>query len=190
MPVLSRIFRRASSYYFAAKFRATPTLACIRVDISQGKWKGKNPASLPDLTEAIKDLEVKPKDKGALSLYVVSSRRQGCRVTLMHMVTNCSPNKTLSFIFIPVSCLLNLSYNPQIVRSCDWRHQHPVLNKHHFVVYGLTSKNARLELAAAILNDPNHLIVTWSRRALKRRGRILMRGRCVRKFMKFEEKWS
>src|ERR1700746_3634711 len=136
MHLLSRIFRAVGSFYFAARFRAAPTLACIRVDIRQGKWKGKSPTNLQDLNEAIKDLEVKPKDDGALSLYVVSSKRQGCRVALMHLVTNYYPSKTLSFIFIPVSCLLNLSCNLQIVRSCDWRNQHPLLNKHHFVVYG------------------------------------------------------
>ena len=150
--------------------------------------KDRDPTDFAQLAEAIKDLEVKPKDNGALSLYVVHSRRQGRRITLLHQVTNNSP-KALSFIFIPVSCFLKLSFTPEIVHNFDWRRQHPLLNTHHVIVYGLTDVAARLELVSAILSS-NYKIVTWSRPRLLRRGRVLARKRLVRWFMKYDGKWT
>lgn len=190
MGSFSRLLRRAISAHYVARFRAPCKFACIRANVRRGKWKDKDPNSLADLAEAIKDLEVKPKDNGSLSLYLVRSKRQGFRVALLHHVTNNSPNEGFTFLVTPASCLVELSNHPQIVRLWDVRRQHPMLNKHHFGVYGLTGESARLELAAAILRNPNHRIVNWSKKQVKRRARVIARKWLVRKFMQFEAKWQ
>lgn len=190
MGSLSRLLRWVVAAYYTARFRRDNGFACIRVKIRFHKWKDRDPNNLADLKEAIKDLEVKPKDAGALSLYFVRSRRQGFRVALIHQVTNNTPNENFSFLFIPVSCLVNLPHRPEIVRQWDLLRQHPVLNKHHFIVYGIESEEARLELAAAILRDPNHSVVNWTKRQLRRRARVLARKWSVRQFMRFEDKWQ
>lgn len=190
MGSFSRLLRNAISDYYIGRFRTASNFACIRVKVRRGKWKDKNPDNPADLIEAIKDLEVRPKDNGALSLYFVRSKREGFRVALLHEVTNNSPNEVFTFLIIPSSCLTDLSSHPQVVRQWDLLGQHPILNKHHFVVYGITGEDARLELAAAILRHPNHSVVNWNKQQVKRRARMIARKWLVRKFMRCEDKWQ
>ena len=75
MVSLSRLLRGAISAYYIVRFGTATNFACIRVKVRLGRWKNRDPNDLADLNEAIKDLEIKPKDDGALSLYFVRSRR-------------------------------------------------------------------------------------------------------------------
>jgi hypothetical protein len=190
MGSFSRLLRGAISAYYIARFGTDSNFACIRVKVKLGRWKNRDPNNLAHLNEAIKDLEIKPKDDGALSLYFVRSRRQGFRVALIHQVTNNTPNEVFNFLFIPTSCLVGLSCHTEIVRQWDLRGQHPMLNKHHFIVYGMGTVQARLELAAAILRHPNYDVVSWSKQKVKRRARAIARKCFVRRFMRFEDKWQ
>jgi hypothetical protein len=190
MDWLARLFQRVASKYYRWRFQSLPAIACIRVKVRRGKWKDKSPDSAADLHEAIKDLEVKPKDNGALSVYFVRSKREARRIGLIHQVTNNTPNEGFTFLFVPASCLLMLSSQPRIVRQLNLFGQHPLLNKHHFVVYGMTDEKTRLELAAAILRHPNHAIECWTKQQVKRRARIIARKWTVRRFMHSEQKWQ
>jgi hypothetical protein len=185
----SALLRKLAAAFYARRFRSAPSLACVRVNIRQGKWKHKDPNNRAHLSEAIKDLEVKPKDNGGYSVYVVRSMRQGCRVALLHQVTNNPQSKPLQFLFVPVSCLAGLPLQLQIVRQVDLRRQHPILNKHHFVVYGLDRDDAKIELAAAILRNQDHRVVVWTRLGQIRRARVIAGRWLVRRFMRFEKEW-
>jgi hypothetical protein len=190
MASLSRLFRRVASSYYTKRFCAPSRFACIRVKVRRGRWKDKKPESLADLNEAIKDLEVKPKDNGGLSLYFVRSKREACRVALMHQVTNNSPNEAaFAFLFVPATCLTTLSCKPQIVPDWNIRRQHPLLNKHHFVIYGISQEKARLEFAAAILANPSYRVESWTKRELHRRARVIIGKWWVKRFMQCEDKW-
>lgn len=183
-----QLVRSAFSAYYKSRFRRSAYLVCIRVNIRPNKWDGKSHSNPAHLLEAIKDLEVKPKDKGGLSLYVVRSKRQARLAVLIHQITNNVPEPT-HFLCLPASCIVGLSCNPQIVREWSWLNQHPLLNKYHFVVYGLQSENARLELASAILRHPDYRLGRWTKKKVMRLARKLTRKWHVRIFMKDEQGW-
>ena len=113
--------RTVFSKYYKARFRRGE-FACIRVNIRRNKWEGKSPDDPQHVREAIKDLEVKPKDLGGLSIYVTRSLSQARHVALIHQITNNSPDKNY-FLFAPATCLTELSCNLQITRQWDWVNQ-------------------------------------------------------------------
>src|ERR1051325_6214173 len=81
---------------------------CVRMSVRPSRWN-----TPPNLNEAIKDLQPRPIDEGALSIYVVSSIRDEARVAIFHQVTHKNPD-SICFLIAPFVCFCGGPYDLQI----------------------------------------------------------------------------
>lgn len=188
MDWLLRPLRRVVSRYFQQRFQSDYNYLCVRVKIRRSLWTQKSPSSPIDIAQAAKDLEPRPKDKGALSLYIVGSPQQAERVAFLHVITNNSPETTY-YLCAGASCLSQLGEVIQVVPSWDVCHQHPLLNLHHFVVYGLDDPSRLHALAAAILSDGGLQIRGWTKQTLKQLAGGITKKWHIRVFTRELDDW-
>src|SRR6266478_3600573 len=135
---------------------------CVRMNVRPSRWN-----TPPNPNQARLDLEPRPIDEGALSIYIVGSIKNALRVAIFHLVTRNDPQSTC-FLIAPFSCFCKTSSDFQIVPSWDLRNLHPLLNLHHYVVFGLDSAHTQVELATSILSNPGHTLKRWNKNQVKR----------------------
>ena len=142
----------------------------------------------PNLNEAIKDLQPRPVDEGALSIYIVGSVKNASRVAIFHQVTQKDPQSTC-FLIAPFICFCRTSADLQIVPSWDLKNLHPLLNLHHCVVFGLDSASTQKDLAASILGNSDHKLKRWTKKDVQRLAAPLLDQKSIRRKMARPDRW-
>ncbi len=157
---------------------------CVRMSVRPSRW-----STPPNLNEAIKDLQPRPADEGALSVYIVGSVKDASRVAIFHQVTQKDP-QSICFLIAPFICFCRTSADLQIVPSWDLTNLHLLLNLHHYVVFGLDSVRIQKELATSILSNSGHTLKRWTKREVQRLAAPLLKQKAIRRKMTRPDKWS
>src|SRR6516164_7453402 len=148
---------------------------CVRMSVRHSRW-----STPPNLNEAIKDLQPRPVDEGALSIYIVGSLKDASRIAIFHQVTQKTPESTC-FLIAPFICFCTTPVDLQIVPSWDFTNMHPLLNLHHCVVFGLDSARTQKDLATSILGDSGHLLKRWTKKEVQRLAAPLLKQKAIRR---------